>query len=369
MKHVRIDRTKRLKQEPHTGHNRWHPDIAPILEVDPGEEVVLETRDARDGQIRMGMTVADFASQDKKSGHPLTGPIAIKGAKPGDLLEIEYLDIVAQPYGWTRFRPGAGFLRDLFPHEFLVHWSIENGFATSKEIPGVRIPGGSFMGTAGLAPSHAQLKEWTRREGELLARGGMVHPPDAEDAVPAQGPVAATGLRTTPPRENGGNIDAKQLTKGSRLLIPVAVPGALYSVGDGHFAQGDGEACVSAIEMGATVSVRFHIHAGEAARRNIRWPRFAHPGYFAAPEMAAPRNFIATMGMPVRDDGTQEGEDLTLAARNALIQMIQLLQERGFTRDQAYVICSVAVDLRISNVVDLPNVTVSALLPEAIFER
>lgn len=368
MKSVLIDRSKRLKDEAHTGHNRWHPDIPSILEVEPGEEVVLETRDARDGQIRLGTTAEDLLRQDKKSGHPLTGPIYINGAAPGDLLEVEYLDIIPQPYGWTRFYPGAGFLRDLFPHSFLVHWSIKDGVATSREIPGVRIPGGPFMGTAGLAPSHAQLRDWTRREAELLAQGGRVNPPDPEDAIPAADPIASTGLRTTPPRENGGNIDAKQLTKGSRLLIPVNVPGALYSVGDGHFAQGDGEACVSAIEMGATVAVRFRLHAGEASRRNIRWPRFSHPGYFMAPEWAAPRNFIATMGMPVRTDGTQEGENLTLAARNALIEMIQLLEERGFTRDQAYIICSVAVDLRISNVVDLPNVTVSAFLPEAIFE-
>jgi len=367
MKSVHIDRTKRLRQEPHTGHNRWHPDIPPILEVSAGEELVLETRDARDGQINSTTTVADLAKQDRKSGHPLTGPIYVKGAQPGDLLEIEYLDIVPQPYGWTRFYPGMGFLRDLYPRSFLVHWQIRDGWATSREIPGIRIPGNSFMGTAGLAPSHAQLVEWTRREAELRARGGVANPPDPEDAVPALEPIASTGLRTTPPRENGGNIDAKQLTVGSRLLIPVNVPGALYSVGDGHFAQGDGEACVSAIEMGATVAVRFRIHSGEASRHGIRWPRFAHPGYFAAPEWAAPRNFVATMGMPVREDGTQEGENLTLAARNALIEMIRLLQERGFSADQAYIICSVAVDLRISNVVDLPNVTVSAFLPEAIF--
>jgi formamidase len=180
--------------------------------------------------------------------------------------------------------------------------------------------------------------------------------------------VAEQGLRTIPPRENCGNVDAKQLTKGSRLLIPVSVDGALYSVGDGHFAQGDSECCITAIEMGATAAVRFTIHQGEAARKNIRWPRFAHPGYFAAPEWAVPRNFIATMGMPFRDDGTQEGEDLTLAARNALINMIELLQERGWSREQAYIICSVAVDLRISNAVDLPNVTVSAFLPEDIFQ-
>lgn len=298
----------------------------------------------------------------------MTGPVWIKGAQPGDLLEVEYLDIVPQAHGWTRFRPGAGFLRDLFPGSYLVHWEIADGWATSPEIPGVRIPDGSFMGTAGVAPSRAQLAAWTRREAELRARGGIVSSPDPEDAVPAAGPVAVEGLRTTPPRENCGNIDAKQLTRGSRLFIPVNVPGALYSAGDAHFAQGDGEACVSAIEMGATVALRFRLHAGEAARRAIRWPRFSHPGFFARPEWAAPANFIATMGVPIREDGTQEGEDLTLAARNALLEMIKLLGERGFTREQAYVICSVAVDLRISNVVDLPNVTVSALLPEAIFD-
>ena len=152
------------------------------------------------------------------------------------------------------------------------------------------------------------------------------------------------------------------------MLIPVNVPGALYSAGDGHFAQGDSECCITAIEMGATVVVKFHLQKGEAARHNIKFPRFAHPGYFIAPEWAAPRNFIATMGMPIREDGTQEGEDLTLAARNALINMLDLLQERGWTKEQAYVICSVAVDLKISNVVDLPNVTVSAFLPEDIFQ-
>ena len=163
-------------------------------------------------------------------------------------------------------------------------------------------------------------------------------------------------------------MDAKQLTKGSRLLIPVNVPGGLYSAGDGHFAQGDSECCITAIEMGATAVVKFHLHKGEAQRHNIRVPRFAHPDYFLPPEWAAPRNFIATMGFPIRDDGTQEGEDLTLAARNALINMIELLQERGWSREQAYVICSVAVDLKISNAVDLPNVTVSAFLPEDIFQ-
>lgn len=369
MKSIEIDRSKRLKQEPEKGHNRWHPDVMPVLEVDPGEDVLLETRDASDVQMNSSIGIVDMAGFDAKVGHPLTGPVYIKGAKPGDLLEIEYTDIIAQPYGWTRNRPGAGFLRDIFTEPILVHWDIKDGWATSQQLPGVRIIDGSFMGTAGIAPSHTQLREWAEREADWVRRGGTAFPPDAEDAVPAQGPVATEGLRTIPPRENCGNVDAKQLTKGSRLLIPVNVDGALYSAGDGHFAQGDGECCITAIEMGATAVVRFKIHEGEAARHNIKWPRFAHPGYFIPPEWAAPRNFIATMGMPIREDGTQEGEDaLTLATRNALVNMIELLQERGWTKEQAYIICSVAVDLKISNVVDLPNVTVSAFLPEDIFQ-
>ncbi|HLX30785.1 MAG TPA: acetamidase/formamidase family protein [Casimicrobiaceae bacterium] len=366
-KSIRIDRTKRLAEDPGTGHNRWHPDIPPLLEVAPGEEVEIETRDSSDGQIRPGVTASDLLRMDPKVVHPLTGPIHVKGARPGDLLEIEYLEIEPQRHGWTRFLPGFGFLHDLFTQPFLVHWDLEGGWATSSALPGVRIPSGMFMGTAGVAPSHAQVAEWTRREAELRERGATVFLPDPASAVPAREPVASHGLRTIPPRENGGNGDIKQVTKGSRLLIPVNVDGALYSVGDGHFAQGDSECCGTAIEMGATVIVRFRVHEAEARRNGIRWPRFAHPDYFASPEWAVPRNFIATTGMPIRGDGTNEAGDITLATRNAVINMIDLLQERGWTREQAYVICSVAVDLKVSNVVDVPNVVVSAVLPEAIF--
>jgi len=368
MKSIEIDRSKRLKEEPHTGHNRWHPDIPPIIEVAPDEEVALETRDAADGQVKKGMSSSDLANLDAKVAHPLTGPVFIQDTGPGDLLEIEFIEIIPEPYGWTRFRPGAGFLRDIFNDYYLVHWDIADGWAVSEQLPGVRIPGGSFMGTSGIAPSKHQMETWTNREADLIVRGGTAFPPDPEDAMPNEEPIASEGLRTGPPRENCGNVDAKQLTKGSRLFIPVNVEGALFSTGDAHFAQGDSECCVTGIEMEATAVVQFHIHKGEAERKNIRWPRFSHPGYFASPEWAAPRNFMATMGMPIREDGTQEGEDLTLAARNALLNMIDLLQERGWSKEQAYIICSVAVDLKISNVVDLPNVTVSAFLPEDIFQ-
>jgi formamidase len=367
MKSIEIDRAKRLRDEPHKGHNRWHPDIAPAIEVAPGEALALETRDANDGQIRPGVSLAELAKLPRTLAHPLTGPVYVKGAQPGDLLEIEYLDIVPQPQGWTRFAPGGGFLPDLFDYHFVAHWDITPRYATSPQLPGVRIPNGAFMGTAGVAPSHEQLGRWSAREAELKSRGGRVWPPDADNAVPAAGKAASEGLRTIPPRENCGNVDVKQLTKGSRLYIPVNVEGALYSVGDGHYAQGDSECCGTAIEMGATAVVRFKIHRGEAKARRIVWPRFAHPGFFAAPESGMPRNFIATMGMPIGPDGRNENCDVSLAARNAVIEMIKLLEERGWTKEQAYVLCSVAVDLRVSQVVDVPNVTVSALLPEDIF--
>src|SRR5262245_4388160 len=223
------------------------------------------------------------------------------------------------------------------------------------------------MGVSGVAPCAAQVKAWTVRENALMSRGGMVFPPDAAGAVPSRGAMASDGLRTLPPRENGGNFDVKQLTQGSKLRLPVAVEGGLFSTGDGHFAQGDGEVCVTAVEMGATAAVRFKVLKGTGATRALRGPRFSHAGYFAPPEWAAPRGFVAAMGMPIKDDGTNEGENLTLACRNALLNMIDLLRERGWTREQAYVLCSVAADLRISNVVDVPNYVVSALIPEAIF--
>src|SRR5215831_1584270 len=366
MHSIRIDRVKRLAHEPHLGHNRFHPDISPIIEIGEGEEVALETRDALDGQLKPGTTVADFASLDAGAVHPLTGPVLVKGAAPGDILEIEFTDIIAQPFAFSAIIPGLGFLRDVMTEPFLVHWQIRDGWATSAEIPGVRIPGAPFMGVSGVAPSAAGLAEWTAREQRVIDKGGLAFPPDLAGAVPT-GPCGLTGLRTLPPRENGGNFDVKQLTKGAKLFLPVFKEGALFSTGDGHFAQGDGEVCVTAVEMGATAVVRFKVHKGLAARRKFSAPAFSRETFFAEPRFAAPERFLGVMGMPINAAGEIEAENLTLACRNAVLNMIELLQERGFSREQAYVICSVAVDLRISNVVDVPNYVVSALLPEAIF--
>jgi formamidase len=364
---IRIDRSKPAAAEPHLGHNRYHPDIAPVVEVGEGEEIALETRDALDGQIRPGMAAAELASIEAGVVHPLTGPVFVKGAEPGDILEIEFTDIIAQPTAFSCIMPGLGFLRDVFTDPFLVHWRIADGWASSAQIPGVRIPGAPFMGVSAVAPSAQKLAEWTAREQRVIDKGGFALPPDPAGAVPT-GPCGLTGLRTLPPRENGGNFDVKQLTKGAKLYLPVFKEGGLFSTGDGHFAQGDGEVCVTAVEMGATAVVRFKVHKGLAARRKFSAPVFSRETYFTDPRFAAPERFLGVMGMPINAAGEIEAENLTLACRNAVLNMIELLQERGFSREQSYVICSVAVDLRISNVVDVPNYVVSALLPEAIFD-
>jgi formamidase len=366
MHRIHIDRGKKLAAEPRCGHNRYHPDIEPAAEVAEGDEIALETRDALDGQLQPHSTVADFATLDVGAVHPLTGPVYVKGAMPGDILEIEFTDIIAEPIAFSAIMPGLGFLRDVMTEPFLVHWQIRDGWATSAQIPGVRIPGAPFMGVSAVAPSAEKLKEWTAREQRVIDKGGMALPPDPQGAVPA-GACGLSGLRTLPPRENGGNFDVKQLTRGAKLFLPVFVPGALFSTGDGHFAQGDGEVCVTAVEMGATAVVRFKLHKGLAARRKFNSPVFSRESYFTDPRYAAPERFLGVMGMPITASGEIEAENLTLACRNAVLNMMELLQERGFTRQQAYVICSVAVDLRISNVVDVPNYVVSALLPEVIF--
>jgi formamidase len=365
---VEIDRSKPLREEPRTGHNRWHPDIAPILRVDPGDEIELPTRDAFDGQIRPQSSAADISRADLSVVHPLTGPVYVNGAEPGDLLEVQIGLITPEPFGYTVEVPGFGFLRDDFPEPFIVRWDLAEGFATSGDLPGVRIPGAPFMGVIGVAPSTELLRTTTAREADLLARGGAVLGPDPTGAVPANEPIASTALRTIPPRETGGNLDIKQLSQGTTLLIPVYQEGALFSVGDAHFAQGDGEACGTAIEMSATFRATLALRKGSATRGNVRDVQFSREEYSVDPRYSVPRRFFATTGLSVRKDGVNESENVTLAARNALLNMIDhLVAERGYNRQQAYALCSVAVDLKISEVVDVPNFVVSAFLPLDIF--
>ncbi len=368
---VSIDPSKPLGQEPGTGHNRWHEAIEPVLEVDPGDTVVYETRDAFDGQLNSESTESDVEQLNLNVVHPLTGPVYVKGAEPGDLLEAHLVAIEADPWeqwGYTIEVPGFGFLRDEFPDPFIVHWWLHgNEYAESEQLPGVRIRCNPHPGTFGLAPSAELRTHAAEREEALAEQGGFVLPPDPTDAVPADETIAQEGLRTIPPRETAGNIDIKQFSPGGTMLLPVYTDGALISTGDIHYAQGDCEACGTAIEMRSRVHVRFEVHKGEAERRGIRDLQFFRDDYFTVPELAAPRRFFATTGISVRKDGTNESEDITVSARNALLNMIDHLETRGFSRQQAYVLCSVAVDLRISQTVDVPNLLVSALLPLDIF--
>lgn len=365
--HIAVDRSKPLREEPEKGHNRWHPDIPPAARVDEGQVIAIETRDAFDGQITPQTTAAEVGRVDLNVVHPLTGPVYVNGAEPGDLLEVKILGVEPQPFAYTVEVPGFGFLRDLFTSPYIVHWRIEDGYATSDDLPGVRMPGAAFTGVIGVAPSHKLLGDINHRERDLHGRGGMVLLPETAGAVPSTA-LAQEAVRTISPHETGGNVDIKQLTAGTTLRLPVYVPGALFSVGDAHFAQGDNESCGTAIEMGATFYGSFRILKGEAKKHSIRDPQFYRDDYFTTPEMAAPRRFFATTGQSVHRDGRAASEDATLAARNALLNMIDyLVGERGYSRQQAYAICSVAVDLKISELVDVPNMVVSAFLPLDIF--
>ena len=366
MKSIELDYSRPCAAEPHKGHNRWHPDIPPALYADPGEEVSLQTRHAFDGQITPSTRPSDLLQTDLGLVHPLTGPVYVNGAEPGDLLETHILGIEPAAWGFTTILPGFGFLRDRFTEPYIVHWRMEGGYATAEQLPGVRVPEASFMGTIGVAPSRELRQEILLREDELRRRGGMVVGPTPAGAVPAAEPFASEGLRTIPPREHGGNLDIKRLTAGARLLLPVFTPGALFSAGDAHYAQGDSECCGTAIEMDCTLRVSFRLRKGEAQTRGINFPYFERDDYFTGPEMAAPRRFLAATGMCLAE-GVNQSEDGTLAARQALLNMMHLLMERGWSREQAYCICSVAVDLKVSEVVDVPNFVVTAFLPLDIF--
>jgi formamidase len=369
---IEIDPSKQLAEQPETGHNRWHEAIEPVVEVEPGDTVIYETRDAFDGQLGPKSTNDDVGALELGPVHPLTGPVFVKGAEPGDLLEAELVDIEPDPWdewGYTVEVPGFGFLRDDFPDPYIVRWNLHGkDFAHSEQLPGVRIPCSPFLGTFGLAPSAELRRAAAEREAALAERGGAALPPDPGGAVPAEEPVAVEGLRTIPPRETAGNTDIKQTTPGVKMLLPVYTEGALVSTGDVHYAQGDCEACGTAIEIRCRAHLRFQVRKGEAERLGIRDLQFFRDDYFAPAELAAPRRFHATTGICVRGDGTNESEDASLAAHNALLNMIDYMGTRGLDRQQAYALCSCAVDLRISQTVDVPNFLVTALLPLDIFE-
>ncbi len=361
---IRVDPSRPVREEPNRCHNRWHPDIPPALTCRPGDEILMETRDAVDGQFTPDSSHADVTATDRTVVHPLTGPVRVEGAEYGDVLVVEILEVVPASFGYTAQNPGFGFLADEFPEPFLVRWDISDGVATSRDLPGVRLPGAPFMGTMGVAPSRRLLRRIIDREKALAEQGEDVLLPDSKGAVPADEPIASEGLRTKPPRENGGNMDVKQMVVGSRILFPVWTDGALFSAGDGHFAQGDGESCGTAVEIRATLRVRLDLRKGEAAERGLRDVRFES----LMPPEPRRRPFFSTTGLCVYAAAGGRADDLTLAARNALRNMIDhLVSEYGYSRQQAYAISSVAVDLKVGELVNSPNYVATASVPLDIF--
>ena len=218
-----------------------------------------------DGELRRAASAGALRDVDLGANHPLTGPVAVRGARPGDVLVVELLALDPDAVGSTAVIPGFGLLSDRFPEPLLVRWDIADGVARSEALPGVAIAGRPFLGAVAVAPSAELLARATAREAAL---GAAALPPDPRGAVP-HGAIGREGLRTIPPRENGGNLDIRQLTVGSRLHLPVHVDGALLSLGDAHFAQGDGESCGTAIEVAATARVRVTLRgAGEPGFRS-----------------------------------------------------------------------------------------------------
>jgi formamidase len=361
---VPVQRHRSIVDSPENSHNRIWPDLPPVAAIEPGEELVLELRDGMDGQLSPRSSADSLESINLDANHPLTGPIEVRGARPGDVLVVEPRRIEPDGFGATAVIPGFGLLGDLFSRPFLVRWKIEQGVARSRDLPGVAIRGLPFLGCVAVAPSRELLELAARREAALAERGGVVRGPEPRSAVPAIEPYASQALRTIPPRENGGNLDVPQLTEGSRVLLPVHVPGALLSVGDVHFAQGDGESCGTAIEVAATVTLAVSVRKADEQRWRPRFPmvEYSEPA-------TAPRRCCMTIGIPLTDGGENRDLDLALAARRALVEMLGWLEaERGMTREQAYVLASVAADLRVAEAVNVPNGIVACRLPLDVFE-
>ena len=338
------------------GHNRWHPDVEPVATVHSGDVVTLDAPLGTGDQIGAESVHEDLLALDF-SQDLLAGPVYVEGAEPGDVLVVELLEVEPGEFGFSAVLPGFGFLADVFPGPYFVPWRLDGRHARSAELPGVAIPGEPFPGTIGVAPSQELMDRVRRREDELASRAGLDLSELSPPAVPA---LAADGLGTLPPREIGGNLDIRHLSRGSRLLLPVHVPGALLSLGDVHFAQGEGEVCGSAIEIGARVTFRVEVSSAP-----VWTPRFPAFETSAQPQ----RHYLATTGISLADDGRNELMDIGLAARRALLELVDYLAATyGFAREAAYVLASVAAELRLSQVVDLPNALVSALLPLDIFE-
>ena len=294
-------------------HSRWNADLPPRLTIDSGDTVHFECQDSSGAQVHPGMTVDEFGGIDRGRIHALTGPVAIHGAMPGDVLQIDVLDLKHKGWGWSSVIPGLGFLKERFAEPFLFHWQLEK--EVTRSLAPAIVPLRPFCGIMGVAPAE---------HGEF---------------------------RTRPPGVFGGNMDVRELAAGSTLYLPVQQPGALFSCGDAHAAQGDGEVCINGIECPADVTLRFHLHKGQA---------LAGPLVESAPSDETGSSWLVV----------ESSIDTINAARTATDRMVDLLSTNwGFDPVQAYLLCSVAMKLQISQVVNEPMITVSAAIAKSILPQ
>ncbi len=365
--------------------NRFHPAIPPVATAKPGDHIVFHTRDALDSDLGLDSNADDLAAVDLGLVHPMSGPVHIEGAEAGDVLAVTLVDVAPDEYGYTVIVPGFGFLRDDFTEPHLVNWRLNRIHAESDQMPGIRIPFEAFPGSIGVLPGETEVATWLAREAKLGEYGGIALPPEPKGALPADvcgpgAPYADACLRTVPPRENGGNMDVQQMQIGTTILFPCFVDGCGLFAGDLHYAQGDGEVSGTAIEMGGVITVTTEIRKGEAAHLQA-------PQVEGGPQIRnmEPTRFHQTIGLPLKPEGEVPSyhaylssekiadlenlsEDLTIAARHALRQMIDyIVREHGLTREQAYILASVAVDLRVGQVVDVPNYIMTAVLNLNVF--
>jgi acetamidase/formamidase len=302
----------------HQHHFGWDNQIAPILTIAPGETLAFDCPDSSAGQITQASTLADVAALDFTRVNPVAGPIFIDGAEPGDAIRITIGDFAPSGFGWTANIPGFGLLADQFPDPALKLWSYDTTTMAPAAFSSIaRVPLKPFAGTIGLA-------------------------------------LAEPGLHSiVPPRRTGGNMDIRDLSTGTTLLLPVEVAGGLFSIGDTHAAQGDGEICGTAIESPMSVTLTLDL----IKRAQLETPRFTTPGPVT--------RHLDTHGYQVT---TGIGPDLMSAARDSVSRMIDLLsRQHGLSSVDAYMLCSVCGDLRISEIVDQPNWVVSFYFPNVVF--
>jgi formamidase len=377
-----VDLDKPFDQQAKVGHNRWHPDIPAVVSVRPGEVFRVECKDWTDGQIGNNDSADDVRDVRLSRVHVLSGPIAVEGAAPGDLLVVDLLDIHAldqAPWGYTGLferTNGGGFLTNEFPHAHKAVWDFEGIYATSRHLPRVRFAGIIHTGQIGVAPSTALLAKWNQREKELYDTDPnrvppLVAPPYPENAVlgPLRGTeferVAREAARTVPARENNGNTDIKNMTRGSRLYLPVFVEGANLSVGDIHFSQGDGEiSFCGAIEMAGYVD--FHV---DLIKDGANTYGVTSPILRTSPLEPRYTEYLAFEGISIDDTGKQLYMDATMAYKRACLNAIEYLKKFGYSGEQACVILGTApVEGRISGIVDFPNACCTVFVPTEIFD-